>query len=128
MCGQGGEDDAGFGHCGTCFGIDVEHSIHVPGQIEDDAGADGVAAHGRSPTACGHRHPVRMTVAQDGHDICGRPRKHHRLWRESVVGGVVGVFGEASSGIVGVDAEVAQVGRDAHRSLAEDCRECGCET
>ena len=40
---EGREDDAALGDGGARCGVDGAQPIHVPGEVDDDAGADGVA-------------------------------------------------------------------------------------
>ena len=102
---QGGEHHAGLRHRRPAVRIDGDESVHVPGEVQHHAGPDRVAAHARSATAGGERQVMPVAVGGHRSHLAIVPREDHREGLESVVRGVVGVFGETARRGVGAQPE-----------------------
>ncbi len=90
---EGREHDARFDVGDTGRLVDGEDAVHVPGEVDDDTGADGVTRHRRPAPSADQRDPGVAAGTHHRHDVVHRPRKDHgRRWHP-VVGGVVGVLG-----------------------------------
>ncbi|BCW48058.1 hypothetical protein StoSoilB13_04000 [Arthrobacter sp. StoSoilB13] len=107
-----GEDDAGVDVGGLGGLIDAIDAVHVPGEVQNNAGAYGVACHGCPATpahqrcacfpACGHRSDDILDASWEGH---GKRRN-------SVVGRVIGIRGNTVARFFGKHARSFQPGKD----------------
>ncbi len=85
------EHDARF-HCGQfARGVDLEDPVEVPGEVQDQPGAAGVARDAGSRAPPGDRHAVFAGHGERGGHVVGVPRMHHAQRDLPVVRGVGGV-------------------------------------
>jgi hypothetical protein len=90
---QIGQDQAGLDGRGAGLRVERDQPIEVPGEVQHDAGTDGVSGAGRSGTAGGQRRTGAAGDPQGQRDLVGVPGKDHHLGHHPVVRGVGGVLG-----------------------------------
>lgn len=84
------EDHAGLDHGGPGPGVQRDDRAHVPGEVEDDAGAGGLSRDGRTSAARHHGHSVGAAHVQYGGHVVGVARGDDTARDPAVVGGVHG--------------------------------------
>ena len=76
---QGGQHHTGFDERRAAAGVELQHPVQVPGEVDHDAGADRVAGDGRAAAAAGDRRPGRPAELQRGQHVIDVQRlDHHR--------------------------------------------------
>ena len=131
---QGGADAAGFDGGGAGLGVDGDDAVHVPREIEDEAGADRVGR-ARGAAASGGEGDAVGAGEVEGRDrLLGRAREGDGQGRDAREAGVGGVARSRADGGVDVN-ECAQVRQEAvaHRASVSRSRRgsrpfplCGC--
>ena len=94
------QDRAGLDDRGARLRVHREDPVHVPGEVQHDAGADGVARDGGAAAAAGERHPGPPGDVQRGGRLVGVPREGHHARQDAVVRRVGGVLGPAPGRVV----------------------------
>ena len=78
--------------CGCCP-VDLEHSVQVPGEVDDDAGADSVARHRRPAAAAGDRYLRLAAHGKDRQHVVDIEGLDDNRRENTVIPGVGGVLG-----------------------------------
>ena len=94
------QDDPGLDGRRGGIGVDPHHLIEVAFEINHDPRADRVTGDRRTPAAWGERNSSRAGDLDRGRDLVGVAGEYDDLGYDPVVGGVAGVFGAASGGVV----------------------------
>ncbi len=121
---QGGVHGAGLDRGGARLGVDRQHPVEVPRDVDDDAGAHGVAGDRRTGAAHGQRGAGLAGDGQGRGQLVGVAGTGHDLWDDAVERRVRGVERPGQGGVVGVgDPGPAQLGEEvAHHSSSEPRR------
>ncbi len=127
---EAAHDHAGLDDGGARLGVDLADAVHVPGEVEDDAGADGVARHRRAAAAGRDRGAGLAGDGERGEDVVGVARADDDLRDHAVVRGVRGVLGAAAGGVVhlagdGVAEGLHEVGAGGVRARGTGARGVG---
>ena len=120
---EGGADAAGFDGGGAGLGVDGEDAVHVPREIEDEAGADRVGR-ARGAAASGCEGDAVGAGEVEGRDrLLGCARERDGQGRDAREAGVGGVACSRADGGVDVN-ECAQVRQEAvaHRASVSRSR------
>ncbi|CAI4170767.1 hypothetical protein CCOS2040_18555 [Streptomyces albidoflavus] len=96
------EDQAGLDAGGACLGVEGEQAVHMPGEVEDDAGAGGLPGDGGARAPGDHGHAVLPADREGGGHVVGVARGDRAERHAPVVGGVHGVQGAGGDGEVGL--------------------------
>ncbi len=94
------EDHARFDEGRHALGVDLQDAVQVAGEVEDDAGPDGVAGDGRARTAGGEGDAELAADAPHGDDVLDRAGEDDDERDDAVVRGVGRVLGAAAAGRV----------------------------
>ena len=124
---EGGADAAGFDGGGAGLGVDGDDAVHVPREVEDEAGADRVGR-ARGAAASGGEGDAVGAGEIEGRDrLLGRARECDGQGRDAREAGVGGVARSRAARGVDVD-ECAQVRQEAlaHGASLSRGRARGC--
>jgi hypothetical protein len=108
--------DAGVDRRRAGLGVNDVDAVEVLGEVDDDAGPDGVAGDGGTCASCGDRHTGRRAGVDDGQDLVDVPRPHDDLRHHAVQRGVRAVESASQTGVVDVvDSASPKLGNDVGR-------------
>ena len=82
------EDQAGLDAGGAGPGVEGEQAVHVPGEVEDDAGTGGLPGDRGARAPGDHGHAVRAAHREGGGHVVGVARGDRTQRHAPVVGGV----------------------------------------
>ena len=109
---QLGQDQPGLHGGGAGLRVYRDQPVQVPGEVQHQAGSDGVAGARGAAAPGGHRRAGPAGHLAGQRHLLGMPGKGHHLRHHPVVGGVGGVLGAAPGAAVHLgDAGPAQLGR-----------------
>ena len=94
------QDRAGLDDRGARLGVDREHPVQVPGEVEHDAGADRVARGGGAAAPAGDRHADLGGDVQRGGRLLDVPGEDDHARHDAVVRRVGGVLGPPPGRVV----------------------------
>ena len=92
------QDHPGLHHRGRSIRIEGHHPIEVPGKVEDNPAADGVAGNRGARATRDQRHPQLTADPQRRRNLLTMSRKDHRSRNNPIVGRVRGVLGAPPTG------------------------------
>ena len=120
---EGGADAAGFDGGGAGLGVDGEDAVHVPREIEDEAGADRVGRARGAAASGGEGDAVGAGEVEGREGLLGRAWERDGQGRDAREAGVGGVARSRADGGVDVN-ECAQVRQEAvaHRASVSRSR------
>ena len=105
---EGGADAAGFDGGGAGLGVDGDDAVHVPREVEDEAGADRVGRARGAAASGGEGDAVGAGEVEGREGLLGRARECDGQGHDAREAGVGGVARSRADGGVDVD-ECAQV-------------------
>ena len=94
---------AGAGDGARTVGVHRQYPVHVPRQVQHQAVADRVARHRRAAAPRGRGNAEAVAHGQRGGDLVLGAREQHRRGHDTIVGGVVGVLGDAAGVGLGLE-------------------------
>lgn len=110
--GEVGKDDAGVDVGGFGGLVDADDAVHVSGEVQNNAGADGVAGHGCPAATTYQRRAGFPTCGHGRNDVLDASREDHGNRRNPVVGRVIGICGNAVARFLGQYACRFQPGKN----------------